>query len=213
MFYKRQMVKRYQAGSALIIGLTILLLMLILGTAGMRTTIMEEKMAGNSRDFNNSFQAAEQGLTDGEQDVLNKDPVTRKKVRPDDYIKTNFSSSCINGTDRALDGLCLPSTTALPQWLIIDWKAIATNDTTPLPYRKYGKATKINGETPPPVPLVVRQPRYILEYLASVGSRVVGRGPTPQNIYYRVTTQGYGVAMTDDSEPLARVMLQTTYGM
>lgn len=36
-------------------------------------------MAGNSRDFNNSFQAAERGLTDGEQDVLNKDPVTRKK--------------------------------------------------------------------------------------------------------------------------------------
>lgn len=76
--------------------------------------------------------AAEQGLTDGEQDILNKDPVTRSKVRSDDYIKNDFSSDCIHASDRKLDGLCLPSVTTIPQWLLIDWKTIATSDTTPL---------------------------------------------------------------------------------
>lgn len=213
MITNRQAIDKRQTGSALIIGLTVLLLMLILGTAGMRTTIMEEKMAGNSRELNNAFQAAEQGLTDGEQDILNKDPVTKSKVRSSDYIKNDFSADCIHVSDRDLDGLCLPSTTSIPQWLLIDWKTIATSASTPLPYRVYGKATEIDGDPPPDVPLVARQPRYILEHLASVGSRVIGRGPTPQNTYYRVTTQGYGIAMTDNSEPLARVMLQTTYGM
>jgi len=75
-------IKQKQKGSALIIGLTILVIMLIIGTAGMRTTIMEEKMAGNARDLNNAFQAAEGGLVDGEYDLLNFDIVNSKKTNP-----------------------------------------------------------------------------------------------------------------------------------
>lgn len=223
MVNKRFILKERQTGSALIIGLTILFLMLILGTAGMRTSIMEERMAGNARDYNNAFQAGEIGLIDGEQDVLNKDPITHKKLRDADFYTLNsFAADCNigNTSTRLLDGLCKAVSMGSPQWLSIDWNAIKASNNDPLPYREYGDHTKIGGNPPTPLPPYPsdptkqrRQPRYVIEYLASVGSRVVGRGPTPQNIYYRITTQGYGIAMTDDSKPIARIMLQSTYGL
>ncbi len=243
MINKRVLLKKHQTGSALIIGLTILLLMLILGTAGMRTTIMEERMAGNTRDYNNAFQAGEVGLIDGEQDVGNKDPVTNQKLRLADYAKNDFAADCNigNTSTRLLDGLCLPSTTAdKPRWLYINsntkfnWNAVANSANDPLPYRIYGQCTTIGNTSspsstqscvspsslstkpnaPPPLPSVSRQPRYIVEYLGGLGSLVIGRNPTALTNYYRTTTQGYGIATTDDTPPLpiARVMLQSVYG-
>lgn len=214
---------KHQTGSALIIGLTILVLMLILGTAGMRTTIMEERMAGNTRDYNNAFQAAEVGLIDGEQDIRNKDPVTNEKLRPADYAKNDFATDCNIGNTgtRSLDGLCLPTTTNPPRWFLINWNAVKNSNSDPLPYREYGKNTKINNNPPTPLPPYPddatqrrRQPRYIIEYLGGLGSLVIGRNPTALTNYYRTTTQGYGIATTDDTLPLpiARVMLQSIYG-
>lgn len=226
MVSKQLSIRKHQAGSALIIGLTVLLLMFILGTAGMRTTIMEEKMAGNVRDSNIAFQAAELGLQDGEQDLSNRDSITFRRVRPDDYIKIHFSSSCIHPSNRDLDGLCLPPTltTDPPRWLTINWNATKTSLTSPLPYREYREhtslGTPLNANTftrPPILASVSRQPRYILEYLAEIGSVVVGRTPSPKTTYYRVTAQGYGIAVADTvsgspPQPLARIMLQTVYG-
>ena len=243
MINKRFKLKKREAGSALIIGPTILLLMLILGTAGMRTTIMEERMAGNTRDYNNAFQAGEVGLIDGEQDVGNKDPVTNQKLRLVDYSRNDFAIDCNvgNASTRLLDGLCLPSTIAnKPRWLYIDssnefdWNAVANNVNTPLPYRIYGQCTTIGNASPPTsaqscvlpssilskpnappeLPSVSRQPRYIIEYLGGLGSLVIGRNPTALTNYFRITTQGYGIATTEDTPPLpiARVMLQSIYG-
>lgn len=216
MIDKRLIMMKYQAGSALIIGLIILLLMFILGTAGMRTTILEERMAGNVRDLNNAFQAAELGLQDGEQDINNKDPITLRRIRPNDYKKLHFSASCINTSNPSLNGLCLAADTNPPKWIAINWNAA----TAPLPYREYAQYTSMNtavGATtiipPPDLASVSRQPRYILEYLGEVGSLVVGRAPAPVTIYYRVTTQGYGIAVADTTnQPLARIMLQSVYG-
>lgn len=56
----------YQRGSALAIGLLILFIMTIVGVTGMQTTSMQEKMAGNMRDRNLAFQAAESALRAGE---------------------------------------------------------------------------------------------------------------------------------------------------
>lgn len=216
MIDKRLIMMKRQAGSALIIGLIILLLMFILGTAGMRTTILEERMAGNVRDLNNAFQAAELGLQDGEQDINNKDPITLRRIRPNDYKKLHFSASCINTSNPSLNGLCLAADTNPPKWIAINWNAT----TAPLPYREYAQYTSMNtavGATtiipPPDLASVSRQPRYILEYLGEVGSLVVGKAPAPVTIYYRVTTQGYGIAMADTTnQPLARIMLQSVYG-
>lgn len=55
-----------QRGATLIISLLILLVMTLIGVTAIQTTTMEEKMAGNMRDQNLAFQAAEAALRAGE---------------------------------------------------------------------------------------------------------------------------------------------------
>jgi type IV pilus assembly protein PilX len=61
---------RPQRGVVLIIGLIMLLLLTVIGLAAMRGTGLQEQMAGNMRDHNLAFQAAEAALRAGEE-VLN----------------------------------------------------------------------------------------------------------------------------------------------
>ncbi len=55
-----------QRGAVLITSLVILLILTLLGVSAMSTSSLEEMMAGNLRDQNLSFQAAEAALRDGE---------------------------------------------------------------------------------------------------------------------------------------------------
>jgi type IV pilus assembly protein PilX len=57
---------RGERGVVLAVSLIILLVLTILGTAGMRTTLMQERMAGSMRELNLAFQAAEAALREGE---------------------------------------------------------------------------------------------------------------------------------------------------
>ncbi|HFD80825.1 MAG TPA: hypothetical protein ENK05_10625 [Gammaproteobacteria bacterium] len=57
---------RQQRGAVLFISLIMLLAMTLIGITGMQATTMEEKMAGNLRDINLSFQATEAALREGE---------------------------------------------------------------------------------------------------------------------------------------------------
>ncbi len=56
----------HQAGVVLVVGLIMLLLLTLIGVTGSQVTNLEEKMAGNSRDYNLAFQAAESALRAGE---------------------------------------------------------------------------------------------------------------------------------------------------
>ncbi|MBB3062422.1 pilus assembly PilX family protein [Microbulbifer rhizosphaerae] len=58
---------RTQRGAVLLVGLVMLLLMTIVGLAAVRSSKIQELMAGNMRDRNLAFQAAEAGLRAGEQ--------------------------------------------------------------------------------------------------------------------------------------------------
>jgi len=51
-----------QTGAALIVSLVLLLIMTVLGVTAMRTTTLQERMAGNLRDNNLAFQDAEAAL-------------------------------------------------------------------------------------------------------------------------------------------------------
>jgi type IV pilus assembly protein PilX len=62
---------RHQQGVALIISLLVLLIMTVIGVSAMQTTTLEERMAGNLRNSNLSFQAAESALRAGE-DMLSE---------------------------------------------------------------------------------------------------------------------------------------------
>ena len=58
---------RRERGAALVVALVLLLLMTVLGVSAIRTTTLQERMAGNLRDSNLAFQSAEAGLRAGEQ--------------------------------------------------------------------------------------------------------------------------------------------------
>lgn len=67
MIRQPNLTPKRQSGAVLLIALIMLLLLTIIGMAGMRDTNMQEKMAGNLRDQNLAFQAAEAGLRFAEQ--------------------------------------------------------------------------------------------------------------------------------------------------
>jgi type IV pilus assembly protein PilX len=66
-----------QRGAVLIVSLLILLVLTVVGISSSRTTTLEEKMAGNMRDKDVSFQAAEAAIREGELWLkpLKKEPV------------------------------------------------------------------------------------------------------------------------------------------
>ncbi len=66
MIMKHSINRKRQGGAILITALMILLLLTIFGLSSMDTNILEEKMAGNMRDRNTAFQAAESALRSAE---------------------------------------------------------------------------------------------------------------------------------------------------
>jgi len=60
-----------QRGATLMISLMILLVMTLIGITSMGTSNLEEKMAGNDRDINMAFHAAEAALRQAESYVMN----------------------------------------------------------------------------------------------------------------------------------------------
>lgn len=62
-----------QRGAAMIIALIFLLLMTLLSTSSMRSSTMQERMAGNMRDWNLGFQSAEAALRVAEDYLLETD--------------------------------------------------------------------------------------------------------------------------------------------
>ena len=79
---------RRQRGAVLIVALVLLLVLTILGTAGMQETTMEERMAGNFRDYAAALEAAESGLRSGEADIRDT---------------TEFSAMLFDGSDGTYD--------------------------------------------------------------------------------------------------------------
>ena len=57
---------RRQQGAALVVSLIILLMLTVVGLSAIRDSGIQERMAGNSRDMNTAFQAAELALREAE---------------------------------------------------------------------------------------------------------------------------------------------------
>ena len=58
----RRLAHLRQRGTVLVVGLVILLVVTMLGISGQQSTVLQERMAGNMRQSNIAFQAAEAGL-------------------------------------------------------------------------------------------------------------------------------------------------------
>lgn len=172
-----------QKGAVLAISLIILLLMTMIGVSAMQSTTLQEKMAGNLRDANLAFQAAESGLRDAESYLF--------KIA----TLPSFTASCGNG-------FCLPALpSGTPQWKMKNTSNVSYwNDSTKL--RNYGTGTGAAD-----LPNVSRQPQTMIEEIV-----VPSIDLSEPTMRYRVTSQGYGAASTTESgtvRPHARVMLQS----
>ncbi|MES2673267.1 MAG: PilX N-terminal domain-containing pilus assembly protein [Pseudomonadota bacterium] len=172
-----------ERGAVLIVGLIMLLLLTVIGLASIRGSDMQERMAGNMRDRNIGFQAAEAALRTGE--MVSSDISALAVPRA---INSNgyFDNLNITVTGR-------PTRPAL--WDKAIWET-GTN------------SIKLADET---MKKVVDQPRYVIEKIivpfdsANQGGGVDTGSPQDDKFYYRITSRGLGG--TADSE----VVLQSTY--
>ncbi len=180
-----------QRGAILVIALLFLVLLTIIGVSSMSGVTLEEKMAGNLREQNLAFQAAESALRDAEIDLEvgiggtgNRDPMT---------IAANFATLC---SAAFTSGVCFAPVATLGAWQtqIVsaagwDW----TSATKTTAYGTHTGATVLVG--------VFRQPRYVIEYLQEKDDG----STTPPTRYFRISTRGWGA-----NENTA-VTLQTVY--
>lgn len=172
---------RRERGASLIVAMLFLVVLTVLGLAAVRSSTMQERMAGNDRDRATAFEAAEAALRDAERDIL------ANITTADD-----FNAACDGG-------LCLPSTTATPRWNSIDWTGATS--------RVYGAAS---GAGAYPVD-VSQPPRYLIELLpdvpAGAGNSLSAnaKSSTGGGTAYRITARAWG------RRPNTQVMLQSVY--
>lgn len=194
--------KADQRGATLAIVLIFLVVLTLLAVTALSTTTLEENIAGNLRDRNLAFQAAEAALRDAKMDIENmKAPGVSGDPRRSAPISgaTNFGKddtypSCSDATSGATLGLCLPTGTLYDD-AALNATTILTEKFTVAPSVAYGTFT---GATA--LDKVASQPRYLIEAI-----KLRPRGDSRPNIVYRITARGYGARME------SQVTLQEVY--
>ncbi len=156
-----------QGGIALVLALVFLLLLTIIGIAALNTTSLEEKMAGNVKDRNLAFQAAESALALGE-----------------NWIYTQIGKPVFPNNSA---GLYVPNNTT-PNWDSVTWTGSSNLVTYPNTPSASGSGS---------LGKVYSQPKYIIEDMGEKtetgGSLVLstsykGKGAT----VLRITARGTG---------------------
>jgi len=183
-------IKHQQRGAVLIISMIILLLLTMLGVTSMRTTQLEERMAGNARDRHVAFEAAEAALVAGEEfaDTL-----------------ASFDPFDLDGSDGLYEDSVNFYTLSANQEIedYVDWSGTVD-------VRGFRDATNIGtGEG------LGTAPKYVIQLLTpSTGldnPNLQGYGSTDASVsavrLIRVTARGTG---TSDNSV---VILQTVYGV
>lgn len=170
-----------QKGAILVFCLVFLGILTVMGTSGMETTILEERMSSNMRDYNLAFQSAESALKNAEAWLVLQD--TLPVVSSDGSTRVWAEDSMDPATD---DGkYWWDHTNINPAWWTTNADAIA------------GVAD------------VSSQPTYIIEQYRTVDSGqsiAIGGGETTvPRVFHRITARGVGV------NPTTAVRLQSTF--
>lgn len=180
---RRAPAPRRQAGAALVVSLILLLVLTLIGVTGMRSASMEEKMAGNMRDRNVAFQAAESGVRTGEKWIADRTEPPPTTVNPGENLSA--------GTNVYTPDATLPT--------------LANQDQAWWDNDDHTRAGEVLQDTAGD-DLVAEQPRYLLQYLDfRPDSFDVGVEEPTGRHFYRVTGHGTGVSTT------ARAVIQTTF--
>lgn len=179
-----QIHRREEQGSTLLMSLILLLVMTVLTFTGGSNTIMDERMALNTRDRQSALEAAEAALKAAES-----------------YIESSIITTSAFDTNGA-DGLYNSSFSLL--WTLVDWNSSdGTNTKEAITHSGFGVSYS-----------VAAAPKYIIEHYGSVGEEAdtvnvdnYGQGTGAGKVeLFRITARGVGG--TDK----AVVYLQTTYG-
>lgn len=179
-----------QRGAILVVVLMFLVLLTIISVSSISGVTLEEKMAGNLREQNTAFQAAESALRDAEIDLEtgiggtgNRDPMT---IAAHFAAAPGCGGAFTNGACRNADHMAQIVTAS--SW---DW----TSATKTVAYATYTGADALSG--------VFRQPRYVIEYLPQMDDATT----TPATRHFRVSARGWGANQN------SVVTLQTVYRM
>jgi type IV pilus assembly protein PilX len=217
---RRAAPQRRQRGAILVIALLFLVLLTMLALTSMSGTTLEEKMAGQYRELNLAFQAAEAGLRDAEADLFGvvrtvpaTNPVYSGAPRnPVISGGTGFGNAsatagtCSDNTKVGYGrGLCRPTTTGPTPPLLT--ASLDPNSTVAVAYGQFTNATPLTGVAAPP--------RYIIEALCEGITPPVGvsfGSPTgTPTCYHRITSRGFGANTGTGTVPQTPVTLQEVY--
>lgn len=192
--------QRRQHGMALVVSLVLLVVVTLVGLAGMRGTIMQERMAGGAYDRETAFQAAEAALVLGARDFIADQSTWLETIDNNDALDCRDKSCASN-----------PSNDATLDTLWNDVPSGVEND-------KFTAMDSANA------------PQYLVQLLGaceSGGMRGSGfTGTTDQNeagpkgqqlsrapgTCYRITARAIDPTEDDNAER-AQVILQATYRM
>jgi type IV pilus assembly protein PilX len=183
-----------QQGAVLVVALLFLMIITMLGVASLQSTSSEERMAGNARDSNTAFTAAEAALRDAWYDINGAcapGSTTCTKRSPLISGASGFGDGTgVAGTCSA-SGLCLPNSIYPNVTLlsITNWSGTGTGAVYPVNFGTY----TMGGTALEKIPQVAQQPQYIIEAFCIPVSGSSLKGTCPADRYlYRITARGFG---------------------
>lgn len=172
-----------QRGVILIVALIFMTVLGLLVLAGMRTGMLQERMASNARNRQVALQAAEAMVRDAELNLV------KTQVAPfDPFVPTMFNSNCTNGY------CAKQATTATPRWQTIDWTSTSLT-------RSFADPSSNLSTT-----VVPNQPRFYVEMMSTPAIDPSGGGGMCATIVSRVTSRGVGF---DSAEVYVQSMYRT----
>lgn len=187
----------HQQGVALVVALVLLVVVTLVGLAGMRGTILQERMAGGAYDRATGFQAAEAALMLGADDFISNRQAWETKIGDNEADLDCSNKSCTSNPNRIDKNL---------------WSSVQTGEAE-------GQFTAIDSSNPPQY--VVQ----LLGVCSSTGAGAGFTGTTDQNeggpggsqlnnqgTCYRITARAVNPAEAINADR-AQVLLQATYRM
>lgn len=172
----------WQRGTILLFCLVFLAILTLMGTSGMETTILEERMSSNMHDYSLAFQAAESALKNAEAWLITQ---TLLPAVSEDGSTRVWSEDAMD-----------PSGSDGKYW----WEHATINNAA---------WWDSNAEAITGVADVASQPAYIIEQYRTVtsgNSLAIGSGEVPRaRTFYRITARGVGINAS------TAVRLQSTF--
>ena len=188
-----------QRGAVLVVTLIFLMVITILAITSLQVSTVEERMAGNLKDWNIAMQAAEAAMRDAEFDIYGvcsvniasctlRNPVVTGETNFGNQSGAIAYNSCNQSS--SYKGACMPGTPTYlsdgkPVYPVISSITTWGSSSVPLNPVTYGTYTGATALPSSGISGVAQQPQYVIEAM---------RMPTDKGmkVLYRITSRGWG---------------------